>query len=179
MRQTCSPAVPNKSGPEAPKFEALETVLLILFPYMSWMLAEAMKLSGIVSILFCVIIMAHYTTRNLYPKTQAFRCASPIYQRPYWRVRRVHPLHGGPTLTVAGSGRHQEVLLGLRLRLRILRLRLHGTRYVHGPDHAGALKRSSQPQSGRWRVATGWGGRPPGATDRGFRGLTCTPWASS
>ena len=79
MRQTCSPAVPNKSGPEAPKFEALETVLLILFPYMSWMLAEAMKLSGIVSILFCVIIMAHYTTRNLYPKTQAFRCAPPQF----------------------------------------------------------------------------------------------------
>eukprot|EP01051_Picozoa_sp_SAG22_P015586 SAG22_NODE_2057_length_3067_cov_2.004043_1_plen_215_part_10 len=47
-------------------------VLLLLFPYMSWMLAEAMQLSGIVAILFCGIIMAHYTSHNLHPSTEAF-----------------------------------------------------------------------------------------------------------
>jgi NhaP-type Na+/H+ or K+/H+ antiporter len=47
-------------------------ILLVLFPYMSWMMAEAMQLSGIVSILFCGIIMAHYTTHNLSPETEEF-----------------------------------------------------------------------------------------------------------
>jgi len=55
-----------------PEFESLEVVLLILFPYMAWMLAEAMQLSGIVAILFCGIVMAHYTTHNLHPRTEVF-----------------------------------------------------------------------------------------------------------
>lgn len=46
-----------------------ELVLIMLFPYIAWMMAEAMALSGIVAILFCGIVMAHYTTLNLHPKT--------------------------------------------------------------------------------------------------------------
>lgn len=53
-------------------FEHIEMILLVLFPYMSWMMAEAMQLSGIVSILFCGILMAHYTTHNLSPETEDF-----------------------------------------------------------------------------------------------------------
>jgi hypothetical protein len=111
MRQTCSQVLLNESDPEAPEFEALEMVLTILFPYMSWMLAEAMKLSGIVSILFCGIAMAHYTTRNLHPKTQAFRCAPPQFTSGHIGARGVSTRpHGGPALTVAGIGRPPEVL---------------------------------------------------------------------
>jgi hypothetical protein len=44
----------------------------VLFPYMAWMLAEACLLSGIVSVLFCGILMAHYTTHNLHPATEEF-----------------------------------------------------------------------------------------------------------
>jgi NhaP-type Na+/H+ or K+/H+ antiporter len=39
---------------------------------MAWMMAEALQLSGIVSILFCGIVMAHYTTHNLHPRTEIF-----------------------------------------------------------------------------------------------------------
>jgi NhaP-type Na+/H+ or K+/H+ antiporter len=86
------------------EFEALEMVLLILFPYMSWMLAEAMKLSGIVSILFCGIIMAHYTTRNLHPKTEAFRCAPPQFTSGHIGARGVSTRpHGGRLRPAAGS----------------------------------------------------------------------------
>ena len=35
------------------EFFASECVLLFVFPYMAWMLAESLELSGIVSILFC------------------------------------------------------------------------------------------------------------------------------
>ena len=71
------------------EFEHIEMILLVLFPYMSWMMAEALQLSGIVSILFCGIIMAHYTTHNLseetedfsrrFFKTRAFGCESFVF----------------------------------------------------------------------------------------------------
>lgn len=48
-------------------FFQTEILVVILFPYIAWMLAEAAHLSGIVSILFCGIVMAHYTTHNLHP----------------------------------------------------------------------------------------------------------------
>ena len=53
-------------------FFATEMLILIIFPYITWMIAEAFALSGIVSILFCGIIMAHYTTHNLHRTTLAF-----------------------------------------------------------------------------------------------------------
>lgn len=38
---------------------------MVIFPYCAYMLAESLHLSGIVAILFCGIVMAHYTRRNL------------------------------------------------------------------------------------------------------------------
>lgn len=49
-----------------------EILVVVLFPYVAWMLAEAAHLSGIVSILFCGIVMAHYTTHNLHPDSLSF-----------------------------------------------------------------------------------------------------------
>mmetsp|Transcript_5583 Transcript_5583/g.14202 ORF Transcript_5583/g.14202 Transcript_5583/m.14202 type:complete len:698 (-) Transcript_5583:324-2417(-) len=43
----------------------LEPMLVILFAFSSYMMAEALKLSGIVSILFCGMVMAKYTRPNL------------------------------------------------------------------------------------------------------------------
>jgi len=43
----------------------LEPMLVILFAFTSYMVAEALELSGIVSILFCGIVMAKYTRPNL------------------------------------------------------------------------------------------------------------------
>ena len=43
----------------------VENVLLFVFPYMAWMLAESLELSGIVAILFCGFGMAHYTALSL------------------------------------------------------------------------------------------------------------------
>jgi NhaP-type Na+/H+ or K+/H+ antiporter len=54
------------------EFFATEMVVVIVFPYLAWMIAEAFHLSGIVAILFCGIIMAHYTTHNLHATTLAF-----------------------------------------------------------------------------------------------------------
>jgi sodium/hydrogen exchanger 8 len=53
-------------------FFQTEILVVVLFPYIAWMLAEAAHLSGIVSILFCGIVMAHYTTHNLHPDSLAF-----------------------------------------------------------------------------------------------------------
>ena len=44
---------------------ALECCIVVIFPYCAYMLAESLQLSGIVAILFCGIVMAHYTRRNL------------------------------------------------------------------------------------------------------------------
>jgi len=54
------------------KYHTLELVLLVLFAYSSYLLADGLGLSGIVSILFCGVIMAHYTYHNLSPPTQKF-----------------------------------------------------------------------------------------------------------
>eukprot|EP01119_Soliformovum_irregulare_P006950 TRINITY_DN19360_c0_g1_i1.p1 TRINITY_DN19360_c0_g1~~TRINITY_DN19360_c0_g1_i1.p1 ORF type:complete len:578 (+),score=147.64 TRINITY_DN19360_c0_g1_i1:37-1770(+) len=43
----------------------LETAVLLLFAYASYLIPEGMSLSGIVSVLFCGMIMAHYTYPNL------------------------------------------------------------------------------------------------------------------
>uniref|UniRef100_A0A2P2M8L3 Sodium/hydrogen exchanger 6-like n=1 Tax=Rhizophora mucronata TaxID=61149 RepID=A0A2P2M8L3_RHIMU len=50
----------------------LECCLFVLFPYFSYMLAEGLGLSGIVSILFTGIVMKHYTYSNLSDNSQRF-----------------------------------------------------------------------------------------------------------
>jgi len=50
---------------ELSKYPTLETVLLVLYAYASYLLAEGLGLSNIVAILFCGIVMAHYSFNNL------------------------------------------------------------------------------------------------------------------
>ncbi|KAL9276310.1 hypothetical protein ACSQ67_026148 [Phaseolus vulgaris] len=50
----------------------LESCLFVLFPYFSYMLAEGLGLSGIVSILFTGMVMKHYTFSNLSRSSQRF-----------------------------------------------------------------------------------------------------------
>ncbi|KAF1890644.1 hypothetical protein Lal_00013239 [Lupinus albus] len=50
----------------------LESCLFVLFPYFSYMLAEGLGLSGIVSILFTGIVMKHYSYSNLSQSSQKF-----------------------------------------------------------------------------------------------------------
>ena len=50
---------------EAVKGAVLEASVVALFPWIAYMAAEAIHLVGIVSILFCGIVMGHYTRRNL------------------------------------------------------------------------------------------------------------------
>ncbi|KAJ0081216.1 hypothetical protein Patl1_09616 [Pistacia atlantica] len=50
----------------------LECCLVVLFPYFSYMLAEGLGLSGIVSILFTGIVMKRYTYSNLSENSQRF-----------------------------------------------------------------------------------------------------------
>jgi len=47
------------------EFFFYEVTVLCCFPYMAFMLGEALQLSGIVAILFCGIAMSHYTYDNL------------------------------------------------------------------------------------------------------------------
>ncbi|XP_063933802.1 sodium/hydrogen exchanger 9-like isoform X2 [Zophobas morio] len=50
------------------RYPLLETALLLLMSYSSFLLAETFSLSGIVGILFCGIGQAHYTSFNLSPQ---------------------------------------------------------------------------------------------------------------
>eukprot|EP01091_Cochliopodium_minus_P003673 TRINITY_DN13647_c0_g1_i1.p1 TRINITY_DN13647_c0_g1~~TRINITY_DN13647_c0_g1_i1.p1 ORF type:complete len:611 (-),score=133.86 TRINITY_DN13647_c0_g1_i1:204-1895(-) len=54
------------------KYAFLEGGLVISFAYISYLLADGMGLSGVVSILFCGIIMAHYTQNNMSKTTQHY-----------------------------------------------------------------------------------------------------------
>ena len=49
---------------------SLELALLLCFVYLPYALAEGIHLSGIMSILFCGIVMSQYTHYNLSPVTQ-------------------------------------------------------------------------------------------------------------
>lgn len=51
-------------------YPAYEITLLFLFAYGSYALAEVMKLSGIMSLFFCGITMAHYNSDNLSKPSQ-------------------------------------------------------------------------------------------------------------
>ncbi|XP_078688149.1 sodium/hydrogen exchanger 8-like isoform X1 [Branchiostoma floridae x Branchiostoma belcheri] len=49
---------------------SLEFSIMMIFAYTPYVLAEGLKLSGIMAILFCGIVMSHYTHYNLSPVTQ-------------------------------------------------------------------------------------------------------------
>lgn len=48
----------------------MECALLLILAYSSYLISDALRLSGIVTIVFCGITMAHYTWLNLSPQTQ-------------------------------------------------------------------------------------------------------------
>ncbi|XP_070576020.1 sodium/hydrogen exchanger 8-like [Ptychodera flava] len=52
------------------KTPSLEFGIILIFSYLPYGLAEGIKLSGIMAILFCGIVMSHYTHYNLSPVTQ-------------------------------------------------------------------------------------------------------------
>ncbi|GMJ05414.1 Na+/H+ antiporter 6, ARABIDOPSIS NA+/H+ ANTIPORTER 6 [Hibiscus trionum] len=63
------------AGLDVDNLQNLECCLFVLFPYFSYMLAEGISLSGIVSILFTAIVMKHYTYSNLSGNSQRFASA--------------------------------------------------------------------------------------------------------
>ncbi|XP_031476735.1 sodium/hydrogen exchanger 6-like [Nymphaea colorata] len=63
------------AGLDIDNLQNLECCLFVLFPYFSYMLAEGLGLSGIVSILFTGIVMKHYTFSNLSENSQRFVAA--------------------------------------------------------------------------------------------------------
>ncbi|XP_065028372.1 sodium/hydrogen exchanger 6-like isoform X2 [Musa acuminata AAA Group] len=60
------------AGLDVDNLHNLESCLFVLFPYFSYMLAEGLGLSGIVSILFTGIVMKQYTFSNLSKNSQHF-----------------------------------------------------------------------------------------------------------
>lgn len=52
------------------RIPSLELAFILIFSYAPYGLAEGLKLSGIMAILFCGIVMSHYTHFNLSPQTQ-------------------------------------------------------------------------------------------------------------
>ncbi|KAH9111334.1 hypothetical protein LEN26_009082 [Aphanomyces euteiches] len=71
----CSLLCKNTNLKKYPKYEI---TMLFLFAYGSYSLAEVMKLSGIMSLFFCGITMAHYNTTNLSSTSQI--TAESIFQ---------------------------------------------------------------------------------------------------
>lgn len=71
------------------KTPSLEFGMMIIFAYLPYGLAEGIKLSGIMAILFAGIVMSHYTHHNLSPVTQilmqqtlrtvAFMCETCVF----------------------------------------------------------------------------------------------------
>ncbi|XP_067227077.1 sodium/hydrogen exchanger 8 isoform X2 [Chanodichthys erythropterus] len=71
------------------KTPSLEFGMMIIFAYLPYGLAEGIKLSGIMAILFSGIVMSHYTHHNLSPVTQilmqqtlrtvAFMCETCVF----------------------------------------------------------------------------------------------------
>ncbi|KAG0622406.1 hypothetical protein M758_3G095100, partial [Ceratodon purpureus] len=60
------------------KLTTLESCLVVLFPYASYMLADGLDLSGIVAILFAGIAMKYYTAPNLSP--EAIQVTTSFFQ---------------------------------------------------------------------------------------------------
>ncbi|PWA45600.1 sodium/hydrogen exchanger 6 [Artemisia annua] len=63
------------AGLDIDNLQNLECCLFVLFPYFSYMLAEGLGLSGIVSILFTGMVMKHYAFSNLSENSQKFVAA--------------------------------------------------------------------------------------------------------
>ncbi|KAA0150498.1 hypothetical protein FNF27_07787 [Cafeteria roenbergensis] len=53
------------------KYPSKEITLLLLFSYLAYAVAEAIFLSGIMSLFFCGIVLSHYNWHNLSAETQA------------------------------------------------------------------------------------------------------------
>ncbi|GAV70272.1 LOW QUALITY PROTEIN: Na_H_Exchanger domain-containing protein [Cephalotus follicularis] len=70
--ETLIPRLFKYAGLDIDNLQNLECCLFVLFPYFSYMLAEGVGLSGIVSILFTGMVMKHYTFSNLSEKSQRF-----------------------------------------------------------------------------------------------------------
>ncbi|CAM8903100.1 unnamed protein product [Rhodiola kirilowii] len=60
------------AGLDIDNLQNLECCLFVLFPYFSYMLAEGLGLSGIVSILFTGVVMKRYSYTNLSENSQRF-----------------------------------------------------------------------------------------------------------
>ncbi|RDD41277.1 Sodium/hydrogen exchanger 9 [Trichoplax sp. H2] len=52
------------------EFPLLETAVFIIFSYSAFLIAEALRLTGIVTILFCGITQSHFTYKNLSDESQ-------------------------------------------------------------------------------------------------------------
>eukprot|EP01113_Clastostelium_recurvatum_P035329 TRINITY_DN4909_c0_g1_i4.p1 TRINITY_DN4909_c0_g1~~TRINITY_DN4909_c0_g1_i4.p1 ORF type:complete len:369 (+),score=49.71 TRINITY_DN4909_c0_g1_i4:3-1109(+) len=71
------------------RFPALETIFMLFFCYMSYVLAEGLSLSPIVSVFFCGIVFNHYGAYSLSPytkltsrqlfRTLAFICETSVF----------------------------------------------------------------------------------------------------
>ena len=55
---------------------------MLCFVYVPYALAEGLHLSGIMAILFCGIVMSHYTHYNLSPVTQVRKHVTPAPSPP-------------------------------------------------------------------------------------------------
>ncbi|KAE9459058.1 hypothetical protein C3L33_09034, partial [Rhododendron williamsianum] len=56
-----------------------EVAIMMLLAYLSYMVAEVLNLSGILTVFFCGIVMSHYTWHNV---TESSRCSSIEGQMP-------------------------------------------------------------------------------------------------
>lgn len=52
------------------KFASLESCIVLLFAYLSYIFSNAIEMSGIVSLLFCALILKHYAYDNMSLKTR-------------------------------------------------------------------------------------------------------------
>ena len=65
-----SPSTTSSSLAHHGSSSVLEIIILAIFPYLAYMAADGLRLSGIVAILFCGIAMSRYTVYNLSPRSR-------------------------------------------------------------------------------------------------------------
>uniref|UniRef100_H3GEB2 Cation/H+ exchanger transmembrane domain-containing protein n=1 Tax=Phytophthora ramorum TaxID=164328 RepID=H3GEB2_PHYRM len=96
-------------------YPAYEITLLFLYAYGSYALAEVMKLSGIMSLFFCGIIMAHYNSYNLSKPSQvtaehifkSFALVSEFFVFLYMGMARL--FNTFPLSWIANQGRTTKI----------------------------------------------------------------------